>query len=94
MDMDDPKDLDLMQLGAAFGQMASSSINLSDFVPGDNLLRRMRRFEPVAAARTFANLLLRPQLQGNAYRAEVLAHLALASGTGKATPRRSSWTRW
>lgn len=85
--METPEDFDLdrhMALASVFGQMASGSITLRQFANDDNLLKRLAHFEPLAAARTFANLLLQPRLQGNGYRAEILAELALACGKGSA----------
>jgi hypothetical protein len=73
-----------MALAATFGQMVSGSLTLRQFADDENLLKRLARFEPLAAARTFANLLLQPRLQGNNFRAEVLAQLALTCAKGKA----------
>ena len=83
---DDEKDIDLSDLyamGALFGDFVGSSANLEQFADAI-LLKRLKRFEPIRAACTFANLLLQPALQANTYRAEVLAQLALACGKGGA----------
>ena len=48
--------------------------------------REFRRHDPVLLARSFAGLLLDPELQRNNLRIEALVHLAMAWGRGTAAP--------
>lgn len=78
-------DLDAIPAGLLanyFGSATHAGLRLRDFDKHGQISKRLRRLDPIAAARSFGSLLLHPALQPHTVRIEVLAQLAVATGTG------------